>query len=366
MNRYHRCQMSYRLMILVLVMLLSIMTVSATWNDGAAFTPLVKQAGISPVTATASQGDSGTLTVTVFPQHPTQSSASFNKFYSFTVSGSFDVGVEVVSITPSPALVAAGWTITPSFDNNARTFTTTGNVALGSPGFITNKATPLLTINVRSTAIGAQIVRLTGVQMLVAGQNGITDFNHIATITLDACVPSCPLDNTICLGTTDTRSNGCGENCNVMGTKVDVICAPLCTATSATCDQAGVGCPGNTVIVATGCPAGQTCNAGTHTCENSCIARTATCGQTGVSCINGVAGDIPAIVCPAGQTCNVDHVCVLNAGQGRSKAQLKIEMKAKVDQIVDAMPEDTNVPRNSPSFLSFISNWARSIRDLFP
>lgn len=327
MNRYHRCQMSYRLMILVIVMLLSIMTVSATWNDGAAFTPLVKQAGISPVTATASQGDSGTLTVTVFPQHPTQSSASFNKFYSFTVSGSFDVGVEVVSITPSPALVATGWTITPSFDNNARTLTTTGNVALGSPGFITNKATPLLTINVRSTAIGAQIVRLTGVQMLVAGQNGITDFNHIATITLDACTPSCPADNTICLGTTDTSSNGCEGSCNVVGTKVDGQCTPQNECTPNEVRQ----CSGN----------------GFQTCGNY--------------------DNDPVLEWSAVTACNPGEICANGACAAPAPATKKQQVRQQVDALIDAanIPEDRSTPERRNAFLTFVSNLANTLKSLF-
>jgi len=48
-------------------------------------------------------------------------------------------------------------------------------------------------------------------------------------IPSSTCTPTCPLADTICLGTTVTLDSCGGQTCNVVGTKMDEACAPVCT-----------------------------------------------------------------------------------------------------------------------------------------
>lgn len=147
----------------------------------------------------------------------------------------------------------------------------------------------------------------------------------VTSVTVGVCNPTCPLANTICQGTTDTSTDGCGGSCNVAGTKAEGTCASaaFCTANAWVCE-------------------GQT--------------QKKQCNAAGT-------GYNAAVNCAAGETCSGEGIC----HSGRTKEQLRTDMKAKVDQIVNNLPDDAAVPQNkdSSTFLQFISNWARSIKELF-
>ena len=153
---------------------------------------------------------------------------------------------------------------------------------------------------------------------------------------------------------------------------------PACTPLEPTACVNGVGCPGSIVRPATGCtadPAGvaRTCNAD-NVCvvppppPGGCTANAWVCNdQTSKKQCNAAGDGFGAVTaCAPGETCSGSAVCAAPAG-ARTKEQLRTQMKANVDQIVDAIPNDAAVPQNkeSSTFLSFISSWARSIKELF-
>ncbi|MBI2151374.1 hypothetical protein HYU21_01460 [Candidatus Woesearchaeota archaeon] len=80
-------------------------------------------------------------------------------------------------------------------------------------------------------------------------------------------------------------------------------CVTPCTPIAATSCTAGVSCPGNIAVPATGCPSGQSCDA-----TGNCVAPPAVCGNNiieGTEQCDGTMMPVEGSFCPAGTTGSV-------------------------------------------------------------
>ncbi len=170
-----------------------------------------------------------------------------------------------------------------------------------------------------------------------------------------------------CAGITCQNGGSCAAGaCNCVGgyggdrcQDAPVVCTPLAPTPCA----AGVACPGNTPVAATGCPANQHCDASNNCVADApaCVARGPTYCIAGLQCPENVA--IPPLGCLGGRSCDAANNCVANAPPPPPPPPAPATKKAQLKQAIEDIPD---VPEDNNWTIGLINRIAQILRGLFP